>query len=50
MTVTPLQICITLSLSGFDDTWKLIGPGINYTNNSNLRPVGTYSNYTISYI
>lgn len=41
---------ITLSLSGFDDTWKLIGPGINYTNNSNVRPVGIYSNYTISYI
>jgi hypothetical protein len=41
---------ITLSLSGFDSTWKLIGPGINYTNNSNARPVGTYSNYTISYI
>ena len=41
---------ITLSLSGFDSTWKLIGPGINYTNNSNVRPVGTYSNYTISYI
>ena len=41
---------ITLSLSGFDSTWKLIGPGINYTNNSNVRPVGIYSNYTISYI
>ena len=41
---------ITLSLSGFDSTWQLIGPGINYTNNSNVRPVGIYSNYTISYI
>lgn len=41
---------ITLSLSGFDSTWKLTGPGINYTNNSNERPIGTYSNYTISYI
>jgi hypothetical protein len=39
-----------LSLSSFDDTWKLIGPGINYTNNSNQRPIGTFSNYTISYI
>jgi hypothetical protein len=41
---------ITLSLSSFDSTWKLIGPGINYTNNSNALPIGTYSNYTISYI
>jgi hypothetical protein len=40
---------ITLSLSSFDSTWKLIGPGINYTNNSNARPIGNYSNYTISY-
>lgn len=41
---------ITLSLSSFDDTWKLTGTGINYTNSSNERPVGVYSNYTISYI
>ena len=41
---------ISLSLSSFDSTWNLIGPGINYTNNSSARPVGTYSNYTISYI
>jgi len=41
---------ITLSLSGFDSTWKLTGPSINYTNSSNARPVGEYSNYTISYI
>jgi hypothetical protein len=40
---------ITLSLSSFNSTWKLIGPGINYTNNSNARPIGNYSNYTISY-
>lgn len=41
---------ITLTLSSFDDTWKLTGTGINYTNSSNERPVGVYSNYTISYI
>lgn len=41
---------ITLTLSSFDSTWKLVGPDINYTNNSSDRPVGTYSNYTISYI
>jgi len=40
---------ITLSLSSFNSTWKLVGPGINYTNNSSDRPVGTYSNFTISY-
>jgi hypothetical protein len=40
---------ITLSLSSFDSTWKLIGSGINYTNNSNERPIGNYSNYIISY-
>ena len=41
---------ITLSLSSFDDTWKLTGPSISYTNSSNERPVGVYSNYTISYL
>ena len=49
-TYTTTDNVFVLSLSSFNDTWKLIGPSINYTNNSSQRPVGTFSNYTISYI
>lgn len=49
-TYTTTDNVFVLSLSSFNDTWKLTGPSINYTNNSSQRPVGTFSNYTISYI
>lgn len=44
-----LDNVFTLSLDGFNSTWTLEGLGINYTNSSNVQPIGEYGNYTISY-